>query len=449
MLVSIAMSLPIPPLPRSSRINSAGNLEVAGCDIVELAAEFGTPLFVYDEEQIRDSCREYRRAFSARTSDFEIVYASKAFSCIALCQLIGQEGLSLDVASGGELHTALRAWFPPENIFLHGNANSREELERAVRNDVGRVVIDSMDELRALDEIAGSQGRRQRILLRITPGIEAHTHDYIQTGKQDSKFGFCLAEDVAGEAVKAAMEAPNLELEGLHSHIGSQIFSLEPFAKAIRVMAEFAATCAERYGFECRLLDAGGGLGVAYIRGEEPATADELAETVVGSVRDGFERAGLPVPRIVVEPGRSIVANAGLTAYTVEAVKTIPGIKTYVAVSGGMSDNLRPMLYGASYEALIADRPDAGPTMSAAVAGKHCESGDILIDETALPDPRPGDILVTPGTGAYGYSMASNYNGQPRPAVIFVKEGNPRVIIRRETYEDLVHLQERLDQPSD
>ena len=412
---------------------------------MELAAEFGTPLFIYDEEQIRESCREYRRAFSVRTEDFEIVYASKAFSCIALCQLIGQEGLSLDVASGGELHTALRAWFPPENIFLHGNANSHEELERALRNEVGRVVVDSMDELRALDEIAGNQGRRQRVLLRITPGIEAHTHDYIETGKQDSKFGFCLAEDVAEEAVKAAMDAPNLELEGLHSHIGSQIFSLEPFAMAIGVMADFAARCAEKYGFECRLLDAGGGLGVAYTAAEEPASPDELAEIIVGSLRAEFERTGLPVPKLAVEPGRSIVANAGLTAYTVEAVKTIPGIKTYVAVSGGMSDNLRPMLYGASYEALLAGRPDANPTMTASVAGKHCESGDILIKETALPDPRPGDILVTPGTGAYGYSMASNYNGQPRPAVIFVKAGNSRVIIRRESYEDLVHLQERLD----
>lgn len=439
------MSLFIPPLPRSSRINSAGNLEVAGCDVVELAREFGTPLFIYDEEQIRESCRGYREAFSARTDDFDVIYASKAFSCIALCQLIGQEGLSLDVASGGELHTALRAWFPPENIYLHGNANSREELERAIRNEVGRVVIDSMDELMALDEIARSQGRRQRVLLRITPGIEAHTHDYIQTGKLDSKFGFCLAEGIAEDAVQAAMAAANLELEGFHSHIGSQIFSLEPFAKAIGVLADFAARCAESYGFECRLLDIGGGLGVAYTHGEEPAGADELAETVVGSVRSEFERAGLPVPRIAVEPGRSIVANAGLTAYTVEAVKTIPGVKTYVAVSGGMSDNLRPMLYGAQYEALIASRPDAEPTVTAAVAGKHCESGDVLIRETGLADPRPGDILVTPGTGAYGYSMASNYNGQPRPAVIFVKENQARVIIRRESYEDLVHLHERLE----
>ncbi len=445
MLISIAMSFSIPPLPRSSGINSSGNLEVAGCDVVELAKEFGTPLFIYDEEQIRESCREYRRAFATRTDHFDIVYASKAFSCIALCQLIGQEGLSLDVASGGELHTALKAWFPPENIYLHGNANSYEELERAVRNEVGRIVIDSVDELAALDRIAGEQGRRQRVLLRITPGIEAHTHDFIQTGKLDSKFGFCLADGVAEEAVAAAMAADNLELEGLHSHIGSQIFSLEPFARTIAVMASFAAQCNKQYGFECRLLDVGGGLGVAYTGSDEPAGADELAKTIVNSVRDEFGRAGLPVPRIAVEPGRSIVANAGITAYTIEAVKTIPGVKTYVAVSGGMSDNLRPMLYGAQYEALIASRPKAEPTMTAAVAGKHCESGDIIIRETGLADPRPGEILVTPSTGAYGYSMASNYNGQRRPAVIFVKEKQARVIIRRESYEDLVHLHERLE----
>ncbi|MHB1325499.1 MAG: diaminopimelate decarboxylase [Thermoleophilia bacterium] len=445
MLISIIMGFSIPPLPQSSRINSAGNLEVAGCDVVELASEFGTPLFIYDEEQIRQRCRDYRQAFSERTDNFEIVYASKAFSCIALCQLIGQEGLSLDVASGGELHTALKAWFPPENIYLHGNANTREELERSVRNEVGQVVVDSLDEMTALDEIARAQGKSQRILLRITPGIEAHTHDFIQTGKLESKFGFCLADGVAEQAVRLAMNAANLELTGLHCHIGSQIFELEPYAKAIGVLADFAAACADRHGFTCDLLDVGGGLGVAYTAAEEPAGVDELAEVIVGGINAEFARVGLPIPRIIVEPGRSIVANAGLTVYTIEAVKTIPDVKTYVAVNGGMSDNMRPMLYGARYEALIASRPDAPVTINVAIAGKHCESGDILVKETGLPDPQPGDLLVTPCTGAYGYSMASNYNGQTRPAVIFVKQARARVIINRETYEDLVHLQERLE----
>ena len=445
MLTSIAMSISIPPLPQSARINRSGHLEIAGCDIVELAADFGTPLFIYDEQEIRECCRAYHQAFSERTDNYDIIYASKAFSCIALCRLIGQEGLSLDVASGGELHTALRAWFPPENIYLHGNANTREELERAVRNEVGHVVVDSLDELAVLDEIAREQTRRQRILLRITPGIEVHTHDYIQTGKLDSKFGLCLAEGVADRAVQAAMATANLELEGFHCHIGSQIFTLEPYGRAIRVLADFAAGCAQKYGFECRVLDVGGGLGVAYTSGEKPAAVDKLAEVIATGVRSEFERVGLPVPRIAVEPGRSIVANAGLTAYTIETVKTIPRVKTYVAVNGGMSDNMRPMLYGAQYEALIADRPEAQPTITVAVAGKHCESGDIIIKECGLPDPRPGDVLVTPCTGAYGYSMASNYNGQTRPAVLFVSEGKARLAIKRESYEDLVHLQEQME----
>ncbi len=439
------MSISIPPLPHSSRVNSSGHLEVAGCDIVDLASEFGTPLFVYDEAEIRNRCREYRDAFASHTGKAEIVYASKAFSCIALCQLIAQEGMSLDVASGGELHTALKAWFPPEKILMHGNANTRAELERALRNEVGRVVVDSLDELKVLDVAAGEQGKKQSILLRITPGIEAHTHDFIQTGKQDSKFGFCLADEVADKAVRAAIDAANLELEGFHSHIGSQIFALDPFRKAIGLLADFAASCAEKYGFKCRLLDVGGGLGVAYVSSDKPASVGELADMIVTGVEMEFDRVGLPVPRIAVEPGRSIVANAGLTAYTIESVKNIPGIKTYVAVSGGMSDNLRPMLYGAQYEALIADRPEADANIVVTIAGKHCESGDILIKETGLADPKPGDILVTPCTGAYGYSMANNYNGQTRPAVVFVKDGAARVIIRRESYEDLVHLQERLE----
>jgi len=439
------MGIPIPPLPQSSKVNAAGNLEVAGCDVLELAAEYGTPLFIYDEEQIRDGCRDYRRAFSSRLKDFDVIYASKAFTCIAMCQLIGQEGLWLDVASGGELYTALKAWFPPENIYVHGNANTREELERAVRNEVGRVVVDSLDELRTLDSVAGEQNRRQRILLRITPGIEAHTHDFIQTGKLDSKFGMGLTEGVAAGAVETAMKAENLELEGLHCHIGSQIFALEPYRKAIGLLADFAADCSQKYGFECRLLDVGGGLGVAYLREDSPASVDELADMIVSGVEAEFDRVGLPMPRIAVEPGRSIVANAGITAYTVETVKTIPGVKTYVAVNGGMSDNLRPMLYGARYEALIASRPEAEPSITVSVAGKHCESGDVLVRDVGLPEPIPGDILITPSTGAYGYSMASNYNGQTRPAVVFVKDGKARVIIRKEGYEDLVRLQERLE----
>lgn len=439
------MNIPVPPLPGSSQVNSAGHLVVGGCDITELAAEFGTPLFIYDEKHIRDRCRDYQKAFASCPSGADVIYASKAFSCLALFQLLVEEELSLDVASGGELFMALSAWFPPEKIFMHGNANTRDELHRAVRNEVGHVVVDSIDELHLLNEVAGESGRRQPVLLRITPGVDAHTHDYIQTGKQDSKFGLCLPESVAYEAVRAALDAANLKLEGFHFHIGSQIFSLEPYTKAIAIMADFMAKCREGLGFECRLLDVGGGLGVAYSDRDEPASIDDYARTIIESVSEETRRAGLIMPRLAIEPGRSIVANAGITVYEIEAVKTIPGVRTYVAINGGMSDNMRPILYGAQYTALLADRPEMPPTVTVAVAGKHCESGDILIKEAPLPDPSAGDLLVTPTTGAYGYSMANNYNSQPRPAVVFVREGRARVVIRRETYEDLMHLHERLE----
>lgn len=439
------MKLSIPPLPQSSRVNAAGHLEVAGCDLVSLAREYGTPFYAYDQQQIVDSCNKYSRAMSSRSEDVEVIYASKAFACVAMCQIIADAGLSLDVASGGELHMALKSWFPPERIYVHGNANSHDELGRYVRSEVGHVVIDSLDELRALDEIAGAEGRRQPVLLRITPGIEAHTHDFVQTGKLDSKFGLCLAEGIALDVVKQALEAKNLELEGFHMHIGSQIFSLEPYISAIGLIADFAAECRQRFDFECRLLDVGGGLGVAYGSDDEPADIDQLAEIIVGAVESEMERAGMEMPRIAVEPGRSIVANAGLTAYTIEAIKTVPGIRTFVAVDGGMSDNLRPMLYDARYEALLADRPDSEPDLTVTVAGKHCESGDLLVKDQPLPDPAVGDVLVTPATGAYGYSMSSNYNGQPRPPVLFLKDGDARTVIRRESYEDLVRLHERLD----
>lgn len=445
MVRSHPMDLTIPPLPQSSRVNNAGHLEVAGCDVVSLAADFGTPFYAYDQQQIEDACHTYVKAFAANLDDFEIVYASKAFTCLAMCQLIADAGLSLDVASGGELHVALKSWFPPERIFVHGNANSGEELQRYVRSHVGHVVIDSLDELMALDAAAAAEGRRQPIMLRITPGIEAHTHDFVQTGKLDSKFGLCIAEGVALEAVKRALEAGSLELEGFHMHIGSQIFSLEPYSLAIGLIADLAAECKSEFGFECGLLDVGGGLGIPYGSEDEPAGVEKLAETIAASVKSEMQRAGLKLPRVAVEPGRSIVANAGLTAYTVEAVKTVPGVRTFVAVDGGMSDNLRPMLYGARYEALLADRPGSEPDQTVTVAGKHCESGDLLVRDWPLPAPARGDTIVTPATGAYGYSMASNYNGQPRPAVLFLKDGDARVVIRRESYEDLVRLHERLE----
>jgi diaminopimelate decarboxylase len=444
-VISLPMNISAPPLPLSSGVNDSGHLVVAGCDIVELAHEFGTPLFVYDQQQIVDNCRAYMQAFSSRLNDFEVIYASKAFTCLAMCQLIADEGLSIDVASGGELQIALSSWFPPERIFVHGNANSEDELRRYVRSEVGHVVIDSLDEMEALNRIAAEQGRRQRVLLRITPGIEAHTHDFIQTGRLDSKFGFCLAEEIAQDAVEKTLAADHLELEGFHSHIGSQIFSTEPYIRTIQLITDFTRKCREKFGFTCQLLDIGGGLGAVYTAEDIPVDIDTLVDSLVGTIKNEMGRAGLEVPRIAVEPGRSIVANAGLTAYTVQSVKTIPGVRTYIAVDGGMSDNMRPMLYGAEYEALLASRPSGKPVMTATVAGKHCESGDLLVKDARLPQTKPGDIMVTPATGAYGYSMANNYNGQPRPAVIFVRDGKAAIVIRRESYDDLIRLHERLE----
>ena len=361
-LISMPMSIPIPPLPASSRVNDSGHLEIAGCDVVELANEYGTPLFIYDEGQIRERCQAYIRAFSARTDDFDIIYASKACTSSGHCQLLVEEGMSIDVASGGELYTALQASFPAERIYVHGNANTRDELRRAVQARVAYVILDSWDEAVALNQIAGEEERKQPVLLRITPGIEAHTHDFIQTGKLDSKFGVCLADGVADETVARVLAAENLDLAGFHNHIGSQIFSLEPFRQAVAVMAVFIAQCNKKYGFTCRILDLGGGLGASYTEKDDPAAVDELAEVLVGSLKLEMNRVGLPVPRLLVEPGRSIVANAGVTAYEVETVKRIPDVRTYVAVNGGMSDNMRTMLYGAEYPALIADRPEAAAT---------------------------------------------------------------------------------------
>jgi diaminopimelate decarboxylase len=413
--------------PRGSRVNEAGRLEVGGCDVVELAREFGTPAYVYATDDARARARAYQSAFGARTEDFEIVYASKAAPITALCALLEQEGLSIDVASGGELHTALRAGFDPARIHMHGNNKSGAELRAAVDAGVGHVICDSLAEIARLDEISGNAGRRQKVLIRVTPGVKADTHSYIQTGQLDSKFGLGLADGLAAAGIEAALASANLDLVGLHAHIGSQIFELESYAKAIEALAAIADPA------WCRMLNVGGGLGIAYTSEDEPPSIDDYAEVKVEGVRRVFD----PLPRILVEPGRSLVGNAGITLYTVGTVKEIPGVRTYVAVDGGMSDNLRPMLYGARYEALIADRAAAAAQTTVTIAGMHCESSDMLVRDARLAAPRIGDVLVTPATGAYGYAMANNYNGVPRPPVIFCAGGDAEVVVRRETYEDL------------
>jgi diaminopimelate decarboxylase len=409
--------------PIGSRINEAGRLEVGGCDVIELAAEFGTPAYVYAEDDLRARARAYLDAFRARTDDFEVLYASKAAPITALYEVFQQEGLSVDVASGGELHMALRAGFDPARIHVHGNNKSEAELQGAIDAGVGHVIVDSFEEIERLDF---RLDRLQDVLVRVTPGVQADTHAYIQTGQLDSKFGFGLADGLAERAINAVGGSRHLRLVGLHAHIGSQIFELEPYVQTIEALAGLA-------GDDCRLLNVGGGLGIAYTADDQPPSIEAYVDVKVEGVRRVLD----PVPRILIEPGRSLVGNAGITVYRVGTVKEIPGVRTYVAVDGGMSDNMRPMLYGARYEAVIANRAADAADTKATVAGMHCESSDILIRDAMLAAPSTGDVLVTPATGAYGYAMASNYNGVPRPPVVLCKGGDARVVVRRETYDDL------------
>jgi diaminopimelate decarboxylase len=410
--------------PAGSRVNERGRLEVGGCDITEVVAEFGTPAYVYAEDDIRDRATAYLEAFRARTDDFEVLYASKAAPISAIYRLCSELGLSVDVASGGELHMALHAGFDPGRIYMHGNNKTEAELRLAGESGVGYLILDSFDEIARAERLLSSS---QEVLIRVTPGIKPSTHDFVATGGLDSKFGFGLEDGLARRAIGAVRETENLRLVGLHAHIGSQIFELEPYVRAIEALAGL-------WDSEMRILNVGGGLGIAYTSDDRPPSIEDYVEVKVR----GVQRVLDPAPRILIEPGRSLVGNAGLTVYTVGTVKEIPGVRTYIAVDGGMSDNMRPMLYGARYEALIANRAAEPADTPATVAGMHCESGDILIDDAMLAAPAPGDLLVTPATGAYGYAMASNYNGLPRPPVIFCSRGEARAVVRRETYEDLL-----------
>jgi diaminopimelate decarboxylase len=398
-------------------------------DLEALAQEFGTPLFVYDEEHLRQRCRDYVAEFGAEN----VAYASKAFLCLAMARLVAEEGLHLDVATGGELHVALTAGFPSDRLVLHGNNKSDAEIAMARDAGVGRVVADSSDEIDRLERL----GFAGEVLVRVTPGVEAHTHEFIQTGTDDSKFGFTVSTGAAADAVARVAASPALRFGGIHAHIGSQVFRLDSYAEAASVVGRFADECERATGVTIPLVDLGGGLGARYLERDPDPSIPEYAAAL---------RAGLGGRRVMVEPGRSIAAVAGITLYRVGTVKTIPDGRTYVAIDGGMSDNPRPVLYGAGYEAYLASRRDAPRPRRVAVAGKHCEQGDVVIADARLPeDVAVGDLLVTPVTGAYGASMASNYNKVPRPAVVFVRNGASRVVVRRETYEDLV----RLDAPAD
>ena len=417
-------------LPRSGMVDAKGHLHVGGIDLVELTEQFGTPLFVYDEDHLRQACREAVAAWGDG-----VAYATKAFLCRGMARLAHEEGMHLDVASGGELHVALSAGVPPERLILHGNNKSVEELARAVEHGVGRIVIDSFDEIARLGgllESAPSGPDRPKVLVRVTPGVEAHTHEFVRTGQEDSKFGFSVSSGAAAEAVAALELMPGVELVGVHAHIGSQVFEASSFEQAAEVLGAFFAP------LELPELVVGGGLGVPYVNGESAPTQAAWAE----ATRSACARAGVdPATRISAEPGRSIVATAGITLYTVGTVKHLPGIRTYVSVDGGMSDNPRPVLYGSGYEAFLPRAVEATRPRPVRVVGKHCESGDLVVPDAYVPeDLEVGDVLATPVTGAYGYAMASNYNKVPRPAVLFVSDGHARVVVRRETFEDLMHL---------
>ena len=406
--------------PLGSRVNEGGRLEIGGCDAVDLAREFGTPAYVVAEDDLRARARSFVEALSARHRDFDVLFASKAFPCTAVYQLLAEEGLACDVASGGELFLALRGGFDPARIYFHGNAKSVSELRDALEAGVGHIVIDSLHELDRLERVSAELGRRQEVLIRITPGVSGDTHHAISTGQTDSKFGFAPVD--ARAAIERLAGAPHLELVGLHFHIGSQLLSLEPFRAAVQALAALG---------DFPVYNVGGGLGVAYMSADRPPAVADYVEAIVSTVHAELGED----KRLLLEPGRALVANSAVTLYTVETVKR--NVSTWVAVDGGMSDNLRPMLYGSKYEALVADRPLAAADERCRLAGKHCESGDVILREAWLAAPAPGDVIATPVTGAYGYSLANNYNGVPRPPVIFCRDGEARVVVRRETYEDL------------
>jgi diaminopimelate decarboxylase len=410
--------------PLGSRLNERGRLEVGGCDALELAREYGTPAYVVAEDDLRTRARAFVQAGrDAGHSDFHVVFASKAFPCVAVLRLFAQEALWCDVASGGELYLALAAGFPPQRIVLHGNAKSEAELRMALEAGIGLIVIDNFDEIERLAWLLGETtqaGGTQAVLVRVTPDIAGETHEKISTGQADSKFGFAMAD--AAEAFARVRDVAGLSLQGVHAHIGSQLLELEPFR---RLAAELSTLG------DFPVWDLGGGLGVQYTEDQPaPPPLEDYVAAILGAAR---EHGVGPQARVLVEPGRALSANSCVTLYTVESVKQ--NVSRWVAVDGGMSDNLRPMLYGADYEAHVADR--FGGQMRCKVAGKHCESGDVIVRRALLDDPRPGDVIVTPATGAYGFSMANNYNGVPRPPVIFCKDGDARVVVRRESFEDL------------
>lgn len=419
-------------------VNGRGNLTVGDCDTVDIAKEYGTPVYVYDENEIRKNIREFRKSIDENYGGKGLVhYASKAFSCKEIYRICASEGIGVDVVSGGELYTALSVNFPAEKIAFHGNNKTYAELAMAVENNVGRIIVDNITELETLNAVASKCGKTAEIMFRIKPGIDAHTHDFVKTGQIDSKFGFALETGEAMEAVKKALKMSNIKLCGLHCHIGSQIFDIDPFELAAKVMLEFFADVKSQTGIELEELNLGGGFGIKYLENDNPRPFGDYMKSVSKTVHEYCDKLGLFVPFIHIEPGRSIVGAAGLTLYTVGAVKEIPDIRTYVSIDGGMTDNPRYALYKSDYEVVCANKADEERTEIVTVAGKCCESGDLIQENTKLQKVEAGDILAVLSTGAYNYSMASNYNRIPRPPVVMIKDGESRIVVKRETYADV------------
>ncbi|NEQ97542.1 MAG: diaminopimelate decarboxylase [Cyanothece sp. SIO2G6] len=422
-------------LPLTAKVNAVDHLEVGGCDVPQLLQQFGSPLYILDEHTLRTACRQYKQSFQTHYAGKSLViYASKAWNCLAVCTLVASEGLGLDVVSGGELHTALKAGVAPEKIYLHGNNKSQSELEMAIASHI-TIVVDNWLELKTVAALVTAQNTGIQVMLRVTPGIECHTHEYIQTGHLDSKFGF---DPEQLDAVFAFIQRqPGVTCTGLHAHIGSQIFELQPHTDLPSVMVGWLLK-AKEYGMAIAELDIGGGLGIRYTQSDDPPSIEQWVQTVCQAVTQACKVHGLPLPKLIAEPGRSLIGSACVTAYTVGATKTVPNTRQYVAVDGGMSDNPRPITYQSQYEAIIANRISAPVDSTLTVAGKHCESGDIVIKDIDLPTVVEGDTLVVMSTGAYNYSMSSNYNRVPRPAAVLVHDGNASIILQRETNDDLL-----------
>ncbi len=423
----------------TNQINQAGHLTIGGVDSLKLAKEYGTPLVVYDVSQIRNQIRAFKKVFEEEQVNYAVSYASKAFASIAIYQVANEEGAYTDVVSAGELYTAMKANFPMERVSFHGNNKSKEELEMAVKNHVGKIMIDNFYEIDLLRQVLEEQDSEINVMLRITPGISAHTHEYDQTGQVDSKFGFDLKSGQADKALQEVLKNQRMHMLGIHAHIGSQIFELNGFEMAAAKLVDVAASWRKNYDYTAQVINVGGGFGIKYVQEDHPLKPEEFVKAIVKTIKDEATEHNFPIPEIDIEPGRSIVGPAGYNLYKVGSMKEIPGLVPYVAVDGGMGDNIRPALYQAKYETVLANDPQRKASQEFHVAGKYCESGDILAD-AKLPLLKAGDILAMLDTGAYGYSMASNYNRNPRPAVVFAEDGKAQVVIRRESLEDLVHL---------